>query len=86
MSKPRFVILKEDHRNFVPIGHVARPLTIDEARAEIVSLAKRYSGSTFHLFAHCGAAVHRNTIAMDLTAPDLSTAVVPLRNVGAGSA
>lgn len=85
MSEAHFVILREDHQNFVPLGHVARPLTIEEARIEAASLAKRYPDCIFHVFADCGAAVHHDSVAMELTVPSLSSAVVPLRNLMSGS-
>ena len=88
MSEGRFVILKEDHQNFVSFGHVARPLTVEEARAEAASLAKRYPDSTFHIFADCGAAVHADLVSIDLKTPPLSTfdreAVTAFRSAAIG--
>jgi hypothetical protein len=88
MSETRFVILKEDEGDFVPFGHVAHPLTFAEAKAEVTSLAAQYPDQTFHIFGDCGAAIHQDSIFLDLRAPEISNPnpqVTPLKKVSAGS-
>lgn len=68
----RFVILKEDEGDFVPFGHVARALTLAEAKAQLAALAAQYPDLTFHVFGDCGAAIHQDSIVFDLKAPDLT--------------
>lgn len=89
MADTRFVILKEDEGDFVTFGHVAKPLTFAEAKAELAVLAAKYPEQTFHIFGDCGAAVHQDSIFMDLTAPDLTgpkpQAVAPIKKVSSGS-
>jgi hypothetical protein len=88
MSEARFVILKEDEGDFVPFGHVARPLTLAEAKTEVAALARQYPDEKFHVFADCGVAIHNETVSVELTVPDLSTAerdaLVSLKQVGSG--
>jgi len=66
------VILKEDQGDFVPFGHVAKPLTFAEAKVELRALAMQYSDQTFHVFGDCGAAIHHDAISLELKAPDLT--------------
>lgn len=68
----RFVILKEDQGDFAPFGHVAKPLTFAEAKIELVRLAAQHPDQTFHLFGDCGAAIHHDTISVELKPPDLT--------------
>ena len=85
----RFVILKEDGGDFVPLGLVARPLTFTEAKAQLATLAAQYPDQTFHVFGDCGAAIHQDSIFLDLKAPDLSNPkpqpVTPMIKVSSGS-
>ena len=68
----RFVILKEDHGDFAPFGHVAKPLTLAEAKIELAALASQYPDQTFHVFGDCGAAIHHDAISVELKPPDLT--------------
>ena len=72
MAETRFVILKEDEGDFVPFGHVAKPLTFAEAKAEVAVLAAQYPDHIFHIFGDCGAAIHQDSIFLDLKTPELS--------------
>ncbi|HEY1963223.1 MAG TPA: hypothetical protein VGG69_12445 [Rhizomicrobium sp.] len=89
MAETRFVILKEDEGDFVPFGHVAKPLTFVEAKAEVAALAAQYPDQMFHIFGDCGAAIHQDSIFLDLKTPDLAgpkpQAVTPIKKVSSGS-
>ena len=63
MEATRFVILKEDHGDFVPFGRVGKPLTLAEVKIELARLAAQYPDQTFHLFGDCGAAIHHDAIS-----------------------
>lgn len=89
MAETRFVILKEDDGDFVTVGHVAKALTFAEAKAHLTALAAKYPEQTFHIFGDCGAAIHQDSIFIELTAPDLANpkpqAVMPMKKVSSGS-
>lgn len=80
--------MKEDDGDFVPLGHVAHPLTFAEAKAQLAALAAQYPDETFHVFGDCGAALHRDTVFFDLKAPDLASpkpqTVTPMKKLSSG--
>jgi hypothetical protein len=70
-----FIILRKEHDSYRSIGPLSRSWPLDDARAEIASLAQRFPQQEFRLFADVGGAVCQEIVTLDLRCPG----VTPIR-------
>ena len=78
-----FIILRKEHDSYRSLGPLAHAWSLEDAHAEIASLAQRFPQQEFHLFADIGGAVCQEVVTLDLRSPDMerqaNAGVTPIR-------
>ena len=78
-----FIILRKEYDSYRSLGPLAHAWSLEEARAEIASLAQRFPQQVFRLFADVGGAACQEMVTLDLRSPDMeqqaNTGVTPIR-------
>lgn len=73
-----FIIMRRDGDNFATRGPLAKPLSLEDAKAEALSLKTQYPHQDFVLFGEVGAVNLNSDVFITLAAPDLSRPVLRL--------
>ncbi len=66
-----FIILRKEHDSYRSFGPMAHALSLEDARAQIATLAGQYPQQEFRLFADVGGAACQEVVTVELQSPDM---------------
>jgi len=78
-----FIILRKEHDSYRSFGPMAHALSLEDARAQIATLAAQYPQQQFRLFADVGGATCQEVVTVELQSADVTprpaASVSPMR-------